>query len=100
MATRAIGQSRRPESESQSYGIEAINEFDPVLDDVYDWCEAQGLDVDPLSHEGGVAQMEMNFNDSDPPELTDQAFLFKRTVRKAALKHEMHATIMAKPTEN
>ena len=95
-----IGQSRRPEAGSQSYGIEAINEFDPVFDDVYDWCEAQGLDVDTLTHEGGAAQMEMNFNHGDPLALADQAFLFKRTVRKAALKHEMHATFMAKPMDN
>ena len=69
-----IGQSKRPESGSQSYGIEAVNEFDPVFDDVYDWCEAQELDVDTLTHEGGVAQMEMNFNHGDPLLLADQAF--------------------------
>jgi hypothetical protein len=33
------------------------------------------------------------------PELADQVFLFKRTVRKAALKHDMYATFMAKPHE-
>ncbi len=95
-----IGQSKRPESGSQSFGIEAINEFDPVFDDVYDWCEAQELDVDTLTHEGGVAQMEMNFNHGDPLLLADQAFLFKRTVRKAALKHDIYATFMAKPLED
>ncbi|MGI9507762.1 MAG: glutamine synthetase family protein [Geminicoccaceae bacterium] len=95
-----IGQSRRPEAGSQSYGIEAVNEFDPVFDDVYDWCEAQCLDVDTLIHEGGAAQMEMNFNHGDPLALADQVFLFKRTVRKAALNHEMHATFMAKPMDN
>jgi len=94
-----IGQSRRPEAGSQSYGIEAINEFDPVFDDVYDWCEAQELDVDTLTHEGGAAQMEMNFNHGDPLALADQVFLFKRTVRKAALKHDMYATFMAKPMD-
>ncbi|MGI9494008.1 MAG: glutamine synthetase family protein [Geminicoccaceae bacterium] len=95
-----IGQSKRPESGSQSFGIEAVNEFDPVFDDVYDWCQAQDLDVDTLTHEGGVAQMEMNFNHGDPLALADQAFLFKRTVRKAALKHDMYATFMAKPMEH
>ena len=33
-------------------------------------------------------------------ELADQVFLFKRTVRQAALKHDMYATFMAKPHEN
>ena len=36
-----IGRSKRPESARQSYGIEAVNEFDPIFEDVYDWCEAQ-----------------------------------------------------------
>ena len=33
-------------------------------------------------------------------ELADQVFLFKRTVRQAALKHDMYATFMAKPHAN
>ena len=52
------------------------------------------------SHESGPAQLEINFNHGDPLELADQVFLFKRTVRQAALKHDMYATFMAKPHEN
>ncbi len=94
-----IGRSRRPESARQSYGIEAVNEFDPIFEDVYDWCEAQDIDVDTLTHESGAAQMEINFNHGDALELADQAFLFKRTLRQAALKHGIYATFMAKPME-
>ncbi len=94
-----IGRSRRPESARQSYGIEAVNEFDPVFEDVYDWCAVQEIDVDTLTHESGAAQMEINFNHGDPLELADQAFLFKRTLRQAALKHGIYATFMAKPME-
>ena len=43
--------------------------------------------------------MEINFNHGDPLELADQAFLFKRTLRQAALKHGIYATFMAKPME-
>jgi glutamine synthetase len=95
-----VGRSRRPESARQSYGIEAVNEFDPIFEDVYDWCEAQAIDIDTLSHEAGAAQMEINFNHGDPLELADQAFLFKRTLRQAAIRHGMYATFMAKPMEN
>jgi glutamine synthetase len=94
-----IGRSRRPDSARQSYGIEAVNEFDPIFEDVYDWCEAQDIDIDTLTHESGSAQMEINFNHGDPLELADQAFLFKRTLRQAALKHGIYATFMAKPME-
>ena len=92
-----VGRSKRPESARQSYGIEAVNEFDPIFEDVYDWCEAQEIDIDTLTHESGAAQMEINFNHGDPMELADQTFLFKRTLRQAALKHGIYATFMAKP---
>ncbi|GBD43550.1 Gamma-glutamylputrescine synthetase PuuA [bacterium HR40] len=95
-----VGRSRRPETARQSYGIDAVNEFDPVFEDVYDWCEVQRIDIDTLTHEAGAAQMEINFNHGDPLELADQTFLFKRTVRQAALKHGIYATFMAKPIEN
>ena len=92
-----VGKSGRPETGRQSYGIEAVNEFDPIFEDMYDWCEAQDLDVDTLIHEGGAAQVEINFDHGDALALADQVFLFKRTVRNAALKHGAYATFMAKP---
>ena len=94
-----VGRSRRPELARQSYGIDAVNEFDPIFEDVYHWCEVQEIDIDTLTHELGAAQMEINFNHGDPLELADQAFLFKRTLRQAALKHGIYATFMAKPME-
>ena len=44
--------------------------------------------------------MEINFQHGDPLELADQVFLFKRTLRQAAIKHKLYATFMAKPMEN
>lgn len=96
----AVGRSGRKEPGGQAYGIDAANDFDPIVEDIYDYCEAQELDVDTLSHESGPAQLEINFNHGDPLELADQVFLFKRTVRQAALKHDMYATFMAKPHAN
>ena len=96
----AVGRSGRKEPGGQAYGIDAANDFDPIVEDIYDYCEVQELDVDTLSHESGPAQLEINFNHGDPLELADQVFLFKRTVRQAALKHDMFATFMAKPHAN
>ena len=48
----------------------------------------------------GAAQMEINFNHGEALDLADQAFLFKRTVRQAALDHAVHATFMAKPMQD
>ncbi len=95
-----IGRSGRQEAGGQAYGIDAANEFDPIVEDIYDWCEVQEIDIDTLSHENGPAQLEINFNHGDPLALADQMFLFKRTVRQAAFKHDMYATFMAKPHEN
>jgi glutamine synthetase len=91
------GRSGRPESGRQSYSIAAVNEFDELFDDIYDFSGAQGLEIDTLIHEEGAAQMEINLLHGDPLVLADQVFLFKRTIREAALRHNMYATFMAKP---
>ncbi|WP_366655995.1 glutamine synthetase family protein [Fodinicurvata sp. EGI_FJ10296] len=95
-----IGRSGRPETGRQAYGIDAVNEFDPIFEDVYDYCEVMNLDIDTLSHEAGAAQIEINFNHGEPLELADQVLLFKRTVREAALRHNVYATFMAKPMQH
>jgi glutamine synthetase len=94
------GRSGRPETARQSFSIDAVNEFDPVLDDMYDACDAMGLDVDTLVHESGAAQLEVNFRHDDPMSRADQVFLFKRTMREMALRHGVYATFLAKPMEN
>ncbi|HCP57021.1 MAG TPA: glutamine synthetase [Pseudomonas sp.] len=92
-----LGRSGRPETGRQSFSIDAANEFDPLFEDMYDWCEIQGLDLDTLIHEEGPAQMEINFRHGEPLHLADQVLVFKRTMREAALKHDVTATFMAKP---
>jgi len=92
-----IGRSGRPETSRQSYSIDAVNEFDPLFEDVYAYCKAMELNVDTLIHETGAGQMEINFFHAHPLALADEVFFFKRTLREAALRHGMHATFMAKP---
>jgi glutamine synthetase len=94
------GRSGRPETARQSYSIDAVNEFDPILDLMYDYCGAMGLDVDTLIHESGAAQLEVNLLHADAMSRADQVFLFKRTMREAALRHGIYATFLAKPMEN
>jgi glutamine synthetase len=92
-----VGRSGRAEPGRQSYSIAAVNEFDPLFDDIYAFCEAQDIEIDTLIHEDGPAQMEINLLHGAAMDLADQAFLFKRTAREAALRHKMYATFMAKP---
>ncbi len=94
------GRSGRPEIGRQAYSIQAVNEFDALFEDMYDYSEAQGLEIDTLIHEDGAAQMEINLRHGDPLVLADQVYLFKRTIREAALLHNIYATFMAKPIAN
>ena len=92
-----IGRSGRAETSRQAYSIDAVNEFDPLFEDVYDYCGKMRLNVATLIHELGAGQMEINFFHADPLSLADEVFFFKRTVREAAMRHDMYATFMAKP---
>jgi glutamine synthetase len=92
-----VGRSGRPETGRQGYSISAVNEFDALFEDMYEYSEQQGLAIDTLIHESGVAQMEINLRHGDPLELADQVFMFKRTIREAAMAHDIYATFMAKP---
>ncbi|MFN3829304.1 MAG: glutamine synthetase family protein [Tepidimonas ignava] len=94
-----VGRTQRTEAGMQSFSIDAVNEYDDIFDVIYDWCEAQGLQLDTLIHEMGTAQMEVNLDHGEPLALADQVFLFKRTVREAAIRHGMYATFMAKPMQ-
>jgi len=78
-----IGRSGRNETSRQAYSIDAVNEFDPLFEEIYDYCD----------------KMELNFFHAEPLGLADEVFFFKRTVRESALRHDMYATFMAKPIE-
>jgi glutamine synthetase len=91
------GRLGRTEGARQPFSIDTMNDFEPFITDVYKYCEVQGIRIDTLSQEMGPAQFEINFLHGNPIELADQVFLFKRTVREAAIEHEMHATFLAKP---
>ncbi|HSH57467.1 MAG TPA: glutamine synthetase family protein [Halomonas sp.] len=95
-----IGRTGRQESSRQSFSIDAVNEFDPLFEEMYDYCDAMNLDLDTLIHEEGAGQMEVNFQHGDPLALADQVVMFKRTLRETALRHGMYATFMAKPMAN
>jgi glutamine synthetase len=94
-----VGRSGRPIAGGAGYSIAGVNEFDELIDDIYHFSEVQGLEIDTLIHEEGAGQLEINLRHGDPIELADQVFMFKRTIREAALKHETYATFMAKPIQ-
>jgi glutamine synthetase len=92
-----LGRTGRKGASRQVYSMAAVDEYGPVIDTIYDFAEAQGLEIDTVIQEGGAGQIEINLMHGDPVKLADQVFYFKRTIREAALKNGVFATFMAKP---
>jgi len=94
-----MGRTGRRAAAKQAYSMSAVDEYGKVIDDIYDFAEAQGFEIDGILQEGGAGQVEINLNHGDPVALADQIFYFKRLIREAALRHDCFATFMAKPIE-
>jgi glutamine synthetase len=94
-----MGRSGRRAAARQAYSMSAVDEYGPVIDDIYDFAEAQGLEIDGILQEGGAGQLELNLRHGDPVRLADEIFYFKRLIREAALRQNCFATFMAKPIE-
>ena len=95
-----MGRTGRPAAARQAYSMSAVDEYGPVIDDIYDFAEAQGFEIDGITQEGGAGQVEINLRHGDPVKLADEVFYFKRLIREAALRHDCFATFMAKPIED
>ena len=94
-----IGRTGRPAAARQAYSMTAVDDYGPVIDDIYEYAEIQGFEIDGITQEGGAGQLEINLMHGDPVALADEVFYFKRLIREAALKHNCFATFMAKPIE-
>jgi glutamine synthetase len=95
-----VGRSGRQGIGRQAYSISAVDEFEDLIEDFYDFAAVQGVNIYTIIHEAGTAQLEFNFEHGDPLQLADQVFVFKRAIREAAQRRGIYATFMAKPMEN
>ena len=98
--TPPAGRSGRAETSPQPYGLEAITEYEDLIEMIYEYAEIAEVNLDTMIHESGTAQLEINFLHGDPVRLADQVLVFKRIVRQVALQHGVYATFMAKPMEH
>ncbi len=90
----------RPQPGPQVYHPGELQEVEQFLDDLYQYCDAQGIPADTATSEYAPAQFEINLMHVDDPVLAcDHAVLLKRAVKATALKHGMVACFMAKPFE-
>ena len=95
-----IGRTGRRGIGRQAYSMSAVDEYQSVIEDIYDYAEAQGFEIETIIQEGGAGQLEINVGHGDPITLADQVFFFKRSIREAALKNGCFATFMAKPMQD
>ena len=94
-----IGRSGRQETVRQPFSLDALDEFEPFINDVHAFAESMDIRIDTLEHEMGTGQLEINFENEDPLLICDQVMMFKRIVKEAAMSHDMHATFLAKPLQ-
>lgn len=88
----------RPQPGVQVYHPDDLDEVQPFLDDVYDFCDAQKIPADTVISEYAAGQFEINLLHVDDPVLAcDHAVLLKRVVKAAAQRHGFVACFMAKP---
>lgn len=80
-----------------TYSLDAIDEFDDFFEDLYDFAEAQGIEIDTIIHEDGPCQFEINLKHGDALKIADHLFMFKRLARQVAKRHDIFITFMAKP---
>jgi glutamine synthetase len=88
----------RPQPGPQVYHPDDLQEIEPFLDDLYEYCAAQRIPADTATAEFAPGQFEINLLHIDDPVLAcDHAVLLKRAVKAVAIKHGYVACFMAKP---
>jgi glutamine synthetase len=89
-----------PQPGAQVYSHDDLWEVEAFLNDVYAWCEMQGIPAESAISEYAQGQFEVNLRHVDDPVLAcDHAVLLKRVIKAAARKHGFVACFMAKPFE-
>lgn len=87
-----------PQPGPQVFHPDDLQEVEPFLDDLYDYCAAQGIPADTATSEFAPGQFEINLlHVDDPARACDHAVLLKRVVKAVARKHGYVACFMAKP---
>ena len=78
--------------------VDDLNDYDTLLNDIYDCCRMQNVAADTAISEAGSGQFEINLlHGSDCLKVADDAMLFEQIVKGVARKHRLAASFMAKP---
>ncbi len=96
-APKALTNEHRPQH-YQAYYLQDLEDFQPFFNDLYAYCEQQGLPAKTLISEYAPGQMEIVLRHrADVLKACDEAIMLKRLIKAVADKHGLAATFMAKP---
>ncbi len=83
---------------TQVYGMDALDGFASVIEEIGKSCEVQGIATGAITSEYAPGQFEINLHHlDDAMKAADHCIFFKRTVKGVARKHGFQASFMAKP---
>ena len=93
----AAGVSGRQQKTPRSFQMEALSEFAPFLERLYEYSAGHEIVTAGVVTEMGCGQLEVNFRHGDALACADGMFNFKRIARQAALEQGYYATFLSKP---
>lgn len=83
---------------TQVYGMDALDGFAALIEEIGAACEAQGIVTGAVTSEYAPGQFEINLHHlDDAMKAADHCVFFKRAVKGVARKHGFQASFMAKP---
>lgn len=88
---------QRP-ADIQVYGLQEMEDFRALFDDVYACGDAQGLPIEAAISEYAPGQFELTLaHKADALAACDDAIMYKRLMKAIAGQHGIEASFMAKP---
>ncbi len=93
----ASGLSGKSIDDKGVFSMDALEEFGGFYNDVKSYSKALGIPLDTFELEAGPGQFEANISHGEALDIADQTFYFKRLVKRAAIRHGVFATFLAKP---
>ena len=92
-----VGAENGPDRQ-RMYGLDDLDEYEHLFEDIRMAADAQGLPIDTIIKEAAPGQFEVNLKHrADPLRAADDVIMLRRTVYGCARKHGLQATFMAKP---
>ena len=94
---RKDGELYTPIDESGCFTPTGMNIAAPVIDDLVDALQSQGIVVEQYYAELGWGQQELSISPAPALSAADRHILYRETVRGIALKHGLYASFAPKP---